>query len=228
METKSVSLKNIIGRIKRHPMLSDIPMETIIDYAVDFFKIVGLPTAYTDRTTVLHIEKFRSPLPDDFIEMTQVRTLGPDPKYYRYTTDSFHLSINKVDAAPFTYKLQGHFIYVTEPFTKIEISYKAIDTDECGLPLIPDNAKFIRALERYIKVQHFEILYDQGKINDKVYERAQQEYCWAVGACETEFNSLSVDKLESVLNMAKSLLIRDMEHHRGYATAGSKEFIKVK
>lgn len=227
METRPISIKQIINRIRRHPMLSSIPMETIIDYTVDFFRIVGLPTAYIDKTQVLHIEHYRASLPSDFIEMNQVRTLGPNPIYYRYTTDSFHNSPNKADAMPYTYKLQGHMIYVNQPFISLEISYQAMAVDECGLPLIPDNAKFIRALENYIKVQYFTILFEEGKLDIRVLNHAEQEYCWAVGACESEFHSISMDKAESILNMAKSLLIRDMEHQRGYSTAGNKEFIRV-
>lgn len=227
MEAKPISLKQVINRVRRHPKLTDIPLETIIDYTVDFIKIVGLPTVFDDKTAVLHIDHFRAPLPTDFIEMNQVRTLGPNPVYYRYTTDSFHMSPNKADAMPFTYKLQGHFIYVNQPFTTLEISYQSIGVDECGLPLIPDNAKFIRALENYIKVQHFTVLFEDGKLDPRILNHAEQEYCWAVGACESEFHSISMDKAESILNMAKSLLIRDMEHQRGYSTAGNKEFIRV-
>lgn len=227
MENRGLSIREIIGRIKRHPMLADLPMETIIDYTVEFIRIVGLPTSYIDKTRVLDINKYRASLPDDFIEMTQVRTLGHNPIYYRYTTDNFHLSRNKADAVPFTYKIQGHCLYVSNPIDKVEIAYQAIPVDECGLPLIPDNEKFIRALRAYIKQEYFEILFDQGKIDARVYQNAQQEYCWAVGACESDAVSLTPDKLESIGNMAKSLLIRDNEHQRGFATQGNKELIRV-
>lgn len=227
METRGLSLKEIIGRIKRHPMLSDIPMETLIDYTIEFIRIEGLPTSFVDKVKVLHIDKYKASLPEDFIEMTQVRTLGPNPIYYRYTTDNFHLSKNKVDSVPYTYKLQGHCIFVSHPFGPIEISYQAIPVDECGLPLIPDNEKFIRALKAYIKLQHFEILFEEGKLDPRIYQNAQQEYCWAVGACESDAVSLSPDKIESIGNMAKSLLLRDNEHQRGFATQGSKELIRV-
>lgn len=228
METKSISLRQVIDRVRRHPMLAGIPLETIIDYSVDFLRIVGLPNTLLEKTAVLTLKNYRTVLPEDFYQMVQVRTIGSNPIYYKYATDTFHYSPNKYNSMPFTYKIQGEVLYASEEIGDIEISYLAMEVDDCGLPMIPDNAKFLRALEAYIKYQHFTILFDEGKIQYNVLVNTQQEYCWAVGACETEFHMLSLDKAESVANMAKSLIIRDNEHQRGYSTSGNKEYIRVK
>lgn len=226
METKAISIKQLVDRLRRNKKLTDLPLETIIDYTVDFFRIVGLPTTLEEKTAIIKIEKYKGLLPADFLEMNQVRTTGHYPVYYRYTTDTFHLSDNHSNAVPFTYKLQGNYIFTSDKELEIEISYQAIEVDSCGLPLIPDNAKFLRALENYIKVQHFTNLAENGELDWRVLEHAEREYYFAVGACENEFHMLTLDKAESVANLAKSLLPRDMEHQRGYATSGNKEFIR--
>lgn len=274
MEPKSVSIKQLIDRIKRHPMLQVLSEEAIIDYCVDFFKIVGLPNALEDKTALIKIKNNRGLLPEDFLEMTQVRGVNcyytefnPEKNYnkgaevyynnkvwvfvedhqagiwnpnqvvegtirgevyhYRYSTDTFHLSSNHINSVPFTYKIQGSVIYTSNPEGFVEIAYQAIEVDECGLPVIPDDAKFMRALQAYIKVEHFGVLFDEGKIDPRIMERAEREYCFAVGACESEFHMLSLDKAESVANMAKALIGRDMEHYRGYATSGNKELLRI-
>lgn len=272
MESKSISIKQLIDRVRRHSMLADIPEEAIIDYCVDFFKIVGLPTALEEKTALVRISKYRGALPSDFLEMTQVRAVNCNYKdfdeytsytkgnevfynnkvwiftdshlgawdeddveettirgavaYYRYSTDTFHLSSNKTYASPLTYKLQGGVIYTSNEEGFVEIAYQAIETDSCGLPVIPDNAKFLRAIQAYIKNQHFLMLFDEGRLDPRVLQKAEQEYCFAVGACESEFHMLSLDKAESVANMAKSIINREMEHQRGYATSGDKEFLR--
>jgi hypothetical protein len=43
---------------------------------------------------------------------------------------------------------------------KVKVSYKAIPVDENGFPLIPDNPTYLSALEQFIKVQVFTILFD--------------------------------------------------------------------
>jgi len=64
-------------------------MERIVNYAVEFIRIVGMPKAFTDKVTTVNLINYRASLPDDFIEIIQVT----DEKghSYRNTTDTFHL-----------------------------------------------------------------------------------------------------------------------------------------
>ena len=227
METNSISLKQVIDRIKMHPMLSSLPIETILIYTVDFFKLVGIPGSYLEKTELLDVDKFRAKLPDDFVEMIQVRSDTKPPIYFRYTTDTFHTSDNKYYASPCTYKIQGGIIYTSEEKCRIEIAYRAMEIDNCGLPLIPDDAKFIRALQAYVKLQHFTTLCDMGKIDERTLDRADREYCWAVGACQSSFNNVSLDKAESILNLARNIFIPNNLHQRGYSSSGDQGMLKL-
>ena len=87
--------------------------------------------------------------------MIQVRDVGPcgrPHKAWRYSTDSFHMNLDKHKHTDPTYKIQGNFIF-TAPMDcgKIEIAYRAFQLDEEGYPMLPDDASFIRALQSYIK-----------------------------------------------------------------------------
>lgn len=226
MENKSINIKQLIDRVRRHPLLADIPMESIVDYTVDFLQIVGLPTAFMESTAIVSIDNYRGLLPDDFMEIIQVRTTTNPVIYYRYTSDTFHTSGNKLHSSPYTYKIQGSYIYTSERKCDIEISYLAIETDKCGLPVIPDNAKFLRAIEAFIKYKHFTVLFDCGKITGQVLEKADQEYCWAVGACQSEFNRLTLDKAETVLNMLNNILPPSSLHSNGYSNIGDKVMLR--
>lgn len=110
----------------------------------------------------------------------------------------------------------------------IEISYQAISTDGDSYPLIPDNSSFTRALEAYIKKQHFTILFDLGKINIQVLNQALQDYSWAVGDAQSEFNRMSLDKAESFYNSWRTLIIRPSEHRSGFLHDGTQEKLKLK
>lgn len=226
MENKSINIKQLVDKVRRHPLLSDLSMESIVDYTVDFLQIVGMPASFMEEVTIVDITNYRGRLPDNFMEMVQVRTTTNPVIYYRYASDTFHTSGNKIHAAPYTYKIQGSYIFTTEKDTTIEISYLAIETDECGLPLLPDNAKFIRALESYIKYKHFTVLFDCGKINGQILEKADQEYCWAVGACQSDFNRLTVDKAETLLNLLNNIFTPINPHQTGYANIGDKVLVR--
>lgn len=210
----------------RHPMMRDIPFETAVEYAVDFISIIGAPALYDEKTAVVKVSNWRGQLPCDFADIIQVRTAHSSvPKTYRYSTYSFHMSPDKfpVEEATLTYKIQGMVILTSTRNTDLEIAYKAFAVDDEGYPLLPDNANFLRALEDYIKLQWFTILYDMGKINQGVLQNAQQEYSWAVGAATMEFNKLTPDMAESLFNACKTLLPRSNEHWKTFFATGARE-----
>ena len=227
METNSISLKQVIDRIKMHPMLSKLPFETILIYTVEFFKLVGIPETYQEKLEVLEIKDYRAKLPSDFVDMIQVRSATIPPIYYRYGTDTFHTSKNKTFISPYTYKIQGGVIYTSEEKCKIEIAYRAMEVDECGLPLLPDDVNFTRALQAYVKLQHFTELCDMGKIDERTLDRADREYCWAVGACQSSFHNISLDKAESILNLARNIFTPNSLHQTGYSKSGDQGMLKI-
>lgn len=145
---------------------------------------------------------------------------------FRYASDTFHLSNNNTNK-DLVYKIQGRYIHTSLKEGMIEVSYQAILLDSKGYPLIPDNSKFTRALQAYIKKEWFTILFDTGAIQFAVLQNIQQEYAWAVGACESEFQKLSLDKAESFYNTWRTLLPRTREHSKGFATTNRRENLKI-
>lgn len=229
MAEQYTNIRLILDKILRHPLMQDLSLETAVDYTVDFMRIVGVPNMFSEKTEVLEIEKYRAMLPDDYYQMIQVRKVeGPA---LRYSSNSFHMSesedSNNRNISDLTYKIQGSIIYTSMEDGEIEISYQAIATDEEGYPLLPDNSSFTRALRLYIKKEYFTTLFDMGKIQATVLNQALQDYAWAVGDCQTEFNRLSLDKAESFYNSWRTLIIRDTEHRTGFINNGTKERLKL-
>ena len=71
-----VNIREILSRILRHPLLQDLNLETAIQYTVDFFGIMGLPSTYIDRVATVEIKEFRGVMPCDLISIGQVRHNG--------------------------------------------------------------------------------------------------------------------------------------------------------
>lgn len=217
-EQNTTNIRIILDKILRHPLMQDLSLETAVDYAVDFMRIVGTPRMFTEKIANITLEDYRAELPEDYYQMIQVR--GKEGSIYNYATDSFHLS-NTCNTNK-TYKVQGHVIFTSSKEDDLEISYMAIDTDSDGFPLIPDNSSFTRALELYIKKQWFTILFDLGKISNASFQHVLQEYAWAVGDCQTEFNRMSLDQAEAFYNSWRTLILRDNQHKAGFINNGSK------
>lgn len=264
MANNYTSIKIIADRLLRHPMMAGISFEAIIDYTIDFIRIVQCQGFFEEKCTTISIKDYKGLLPIDFFEVNQIRlisndvkipnykevvvtdTLGnqyptryeideenpylivntPNNRVFKYSSDSFHMSDIKTNF-DLTYKIQGNYIFTSIKEGIIEVSYQAIILDDEGYPVIPDNSKFLRALEAYIKKQWFTILFDMGKLQAPILQNIQQEYAWAVGACESEFQKLSLDKAESFYNSWRTLIPRTREHSRGFATTNLRENLKI-
>lgn len=228
---KYISLRQVLDDILDHPMLKDVSFERAVNYTVHFMRIVGCPRMFEERTALVEIENYRGLLPCDFNDIIQVRTHSScDRKNYgvfRHTTDSFHMSDNKQDSFDLTYKIQGNIIFTSIKEGIIEIAYNAFAVDSDGYPLIPDNSSFIRALELYIKKQHFTVLFDTGKINNAILNQTLQDYAFAVGQAQSDLVRPTIDQMESLTNSLNTLITRVSEHRSGFVNNGTQERIKL-
>lgn len=284
MAEQYTSIKVIMDKILRHPLLSDVTLETVVDYTVDFMRIVGVPKMFIDRIVAIPIEDYKGRLPVDWISTIQVKF---NDRPMRYSTDLFHLrpvgstggtlsnpvletdALEKITAylelhsmddialgdgtttiqiqansvlkdtpsnipayafqnqsADNTFVVQGNYVHTSMPIGVILMAYRAIAADTDGYPVLPDNSDFTRALMAYVKLQHFTILFDLGKIHGNVFSQAQVDYAWAVGACETEFKRLDLSKAESFFNSYRNLIIRDHEFSQSFKNNGRKENLR--
>lgn len=221
MAEQYTNIRTVLDRILRHPLLQDVTIETAVDYAGDFLTIVGVPSMFEDKVITLEYNNYRVKLPCDYYKVKQIKDKIDDVKYLP-SEDSFFMGENKTNS-PLSYRIQNSIIYFSKESGTVEFSYMAIATDSDGYPLIPDNSSFLRALELYIKKQVFTILFDMGKIHPSVLQNVQQEYAWAVGDCETEFQRMSIDKAEVFYNSWKSLILDGDQHSEGFEYLGSDE-----
>lgn len=222
-----------MDKLTRHPLLQDISFETVVDYAVDFIRIVGTPPSFIEKTIDIDIKEYRGVLPCDFYQVIQVRDMNhPNDSHpaFRHTTDSFHMSNHREEEykhdnhRELTYKIQGGMIITSVPKGKVEMAYMAMPIDKEGYPLIPDNSSYSRALELYIKLQWFTILFDTGKISAQVLSNTQQQYAWAVGQAQTDLIRPTIDQMESI-TAAWNKLLPDItkDHANGFIHEGTEE-----
>lgn len=224
-----VPLQIILDDLLHHPLLQDLSFERVVNYTVDFIRIVGCPRIFHEKTAKLEVRHYKAPLPCDFHRMIQVRTCAcGKTATFRYSTDSFHMSDDKHCNLPdLTYKIQGQMIFTSIKEGEIEIAYEAINVDEEGYPLIPENSSFIKALELYIKREHFTILFDLGKITPQVYNNTCQQYAWAVGQAQSELVKPSIDQMQAIANSWNTLIPRTASHATGFVIDGTMERIRT-
>lgn len=222
-----IKLQEVLSRILRHPLLSDVNVEQAVQYTIDFIHIFGLPEMYQDKEEIISIENYRGQLPCDLVSINQIM----DTKSHvclRSMTDTFYPNCsNKCSCSELTFKVQNHIIFTSFKDGEIKINYKSIPVDENGFPLILDNALYLKTLELYIKKEVFIIKFDQGIINEKVLQHTEQQYAWSAGQLQSEFSIPSEAEMESICRSWTTLIQRTTDFDNGWKTAGNREYLKV-
>jgi hypothetical protein len=227
------SIRALADKIQRHPLMSDLTLESIVNYSVDFMRICGVPKMFLEKVEIIEVDNYRAKLPCDWYQTIQIREKkeGHWLPAIRHSSDSFHMNQDptkmkhSLDGA---FKIQGDIIYTSFESGEIEIAYLALPLDDDGFALIPDNSKYMRALEYYIRKEYFTILFDMGKISMPVLQNTQQQYAFYVGQAQNEFIKLDISKAESLFNGWSALLPRDHSFQAGFGNAGTREYLRIK
>ena len=221
-----ISIREIVSRITRHPLMAEITIEPIIQYTLDFISIVGLPIIYEDKYEEVEIVNFRGALPCGLVKINQVRN-HENGVAMRSMTDNFsEHSFKKEKRTEDTFKTRGEVIFTSFKDGKVDIAFEAIQVDEDGLPLIPDDGAFLKTLELYIKKEYFTILNDIGKISYQTLFNTQKEYAFRVGNLTNKFKMPSVSEMQSITGVLNQFFTRTNEFRKGFRDLGNKEFIK--
>ena len=229
-----VKLQEVLSRVLRNPLLKDTNMEQAVQYAVDFIHIFGLPEMYEDKEIIVEIENHRGELPCELISINQVMDLCTH-SCMRSMTDTFFPTDYQRGkktagyigyADELTFKVQNHIMFTSFTNGKVKVNYKAIPVDENGFPLIPDNPTYLSALEQFIKVQVFTILFDQGKIKGDVLQHTEQQYAWRAGQLTSEYNIPSESEMESICRSWTTLIQRTTDFDNGFKNLGDREYLR--
>jgi len=232
-----VSVGEIMYRIQENPLLSSVKKSDIVNHIKTVIQLIGAPGLYEDKNITLEIFDFRAQVPKDFVSRTTARRLIDDN--YRITlghnTDQFYNTYpslvedgeNTVDLL-YTHKIVGDFIYVDFETGKVELAYKAFQTDVDGWPLLDGGASLILAVEWYIKKRTYEIRWEMGKISQAVYENTKQQYAWYIGQASNEINTPDPVEAEAIGNSIVRLLPQTDNFESNYKYDSQKERLNTK
>lgn len=241
MNSNYKSIETVINRILRNPLMNNITEADLAQMVGDAIKLIGAPKAYEDKSCDIEITNYRGKLPLDMIyiiqsswkEESELDSSG-NPTYYpmRVSTSTYATQYHMVGSPDFnqdsnySYSLNNHYIYTDAETGTVTLVYKALVTDEKGFPMIPDNIKFERAVEQYVKYKHYEVLWELGKISDKVFDYNMKEWEWAVGAAQSAGQLQTIDEAESFANAFSRLLLKPLQHQEFFVNHGARQYFK--
>lgn len=245
METvgeKYVSLDVIMDKIHRDNRFMDkVDYYDVVEWAGEVVKLIGAPLSFQKKVTGnsmitpnITISDYRGELPIDYYRVMPGGVRDYDTKVvYRSSSDTFVKAPSitgedsKLAQTDKTYTINDNYIFTSTDSVTIEMAYYAFPIDDCGMPLIPDNVKFVNAVSSYVAERIGFGLWSIGKIPDKLYVKLEQERLFYVGAASSAAAVPSVDQAETWTKGWARLNPVINQHMTSFAYFGQQEDINI-
>lgn len=221
---KLTSIKRVIEKVYRDYPFTDIQWSDIIEWVAEGINLLGVAPAYIDKVSKeVVLTNGRGELPCDIMYIKMVRDYDTQEVLVR-SFDQFHISnyyrCEDEQAASTedychplnTYTTNDNYIFTSYDEGSLEIAYKAIPTDEDGLPMIPDDDKYVRAMAAYVAERILTKQFYQGKVAAGILQHAERERDWAFGSAKDKMLIPDIDQMESWKN-GWVRLIPNFSHH---------------
>jgi len=232
---KYVSCRAIIEKAYRDMgMLDQLDFGNAVEWIGEAIEFIGTPMQYIEKVETICISHRKGRLP---IDMHLLITAGAAPHQdiehaqhfaqMRYSTDAYHMFCSHTKdmncTSDITYKVNDDYMFVNFDEGTVRLAYKAIPVDEEGYPRIPDDIKFKNAVAYHLMMKIGFIKWMQGKINNNVYQKLEQDRDWYIGAAQTRGNMPNPDMMESIKNNWIRLIKKINQQKDGFSSAGHQE-----
>lgn len=123
------------------------------------------------------------------------------------------------------YKLNNNYIFTNFKDGFVEMAYKALPVDSDGMPMVPDNIRFIKAVEWYLisRMDYKRWRTTRTPIDQKVWETSDRESLWYITSARSGAKMPSVDMMESLKRMILRSIPKINEHSQGWKHSNVQE-----
>lgn len=250
---KTISLGNIVWKVMKNAVASDLTYEEAAEFALEYIRLMGAPLIYLDKITEpIKLNMYKARTPDDMLWVKGVKYICDDCDDNTlddgiamiHATDIYHRGSEPFNSRqrdkrdepnilPALDNLQGYTYIIEKGIIKtsiedgyVVISYKGLALDENGFPLIPDDEAFKLGLEYYILHRYIEPMWIMGKIPDKVFHYIEQKRHWYYSSAHTSLQMPDIDHMEAIMNGVNRIIINETAHQDFFRAYGLKERLK--
>lgn len=193
MVYNNISSKYILAKIYRDLGLDDsnyiLDMIEWFGEALDF---IGAASQLELKNEILTISDFKAPIPVNFVILNQLKLKKDDDwRLISYNPSNFFSIYDNSDNLTIrteeSFSINPNFFVFTEETGEVLVSYEAIQTDEEGFPLVPDNQYFKDALFWYC-YKKMMLRGHKPKVAELNYEYADSKWRFYCTAARNQAN----------------------------------------
>jgi hypothetical protein len=123
------------------------------------------------------------------------------------------------------YKLNNNYMFTNFKEGFVEMNYKALPIDDMGMPMVPDEMRFIKAVEWYItsRLDYKRWRQTRNKSDYDVWMTSDKEAAWYIGSARSKGLSPSLSMMESIKRMLLRSIPKLNEYGRGFKNSNNQE-----
>lgn len=237
MITGFVSFKTILEKLYRDLGINhEIPENDVIAWIAEALSMIGAYAQYEEISECLTLIGGKAKLPCGFEKLVDIN-YKQNPVYWATNTNANNYQCHNCripncttgNNCNFTFYINNSYIItnINDSFPSKEenicIVYLGIPTDDEGLPLIPDDVYYQKALTSYVISMLDYQEWRKGKTPDKVYQKSEQDWLFYVNSARGAANMPNVAQLENLKNVLRRLLPVTNDYKRGFKNFNKQE-----
>jgi len=233
LTSKTVDVSYIIERVYRdYGFDLEIKFDEVIEWIWDVMSLIGAPQPLVDKITdgsdnmpePLTITNYRGELPCDvhsvFLARDYESKMPMVCKSSSYLRDMDQIYQRE---SQYSYTLNNNYIFTSFEEGQVELHYRAFPTNALGMPLVPDDIKFIMAVQAFIAERIGFRLFMQDHMTERKYNKLEVDRAWYIGAAGTAAHIPSIDEMESIKNRFLRLRIHTDLHNTSFIYSPDSE-----
>jgi len=238
---KYTTIARVLENVIRDTGFTDeINFADAIEWAYRAMQFIGAPQIYITKVTdgnkelehpdPIQVVNYRAELPCDLHKIIQIRDYC-NRASLKSSTYNFLMSDNMREATvgnSLEYIINDGYIFTNFIEGQLEIAYEAFPIDKEGYPMIPDDERYLKAVESYIIERIARKLWLQDKINDYKYKALEQDWLFYVKSAKTKAQMPSFDEMESLKNQVLRLISHPDRHKNQFTQLGDAEQMRFR
>lgn len=123
------------------------------------------------------------------------------------------------------YKLNNNYMFTNFKSGFVEMAYKALPIDDMGMPMVPDEIRFIKAVEWYLisRLDYKRWRATGLPADEKAFAHSDKEAAWYIGSARSKGLSPNVAMMESIKRMILRSIPKINEFKNGFKNANNSE-----
>jgi hypothetical protein len=230
---KYVDVAYIIERVYRdYGFDLEVKYDEVIEWIWDVMALIGAPQQFVDKISdgsdtmpnPIEVTNYRGELPNDLFSVYLARDYDTKmPMICKSSSFLRDMDQTFVRESQYSYTLNNNYIFTSFKEGQVELHYKAFPTNSLGMPMIPDDIKFVMAVQAFVAERIGFRLFMQDHIAQGKYQKLEQDRGWYIGAAGTKAQIPSIDEMEGIKNRFLRLRIHTDFHDSSFVYSSDSE-----